>query len=96
VIYVPRQLGTLELTYQLAPGSSVNVIVTYLGDQFADSANTAIVRGHWLTSLTITWPIGGGLTLQAGLSNLFDVSYQESLGFPEPGRRYFVTATTSL
>ncbi len=96
VIYVPRQLGTLELTYRLAPGSSVNVIVSYLGDQFADSANTSTVPGHWLTSLTVTWPIGGGLALQAGVSNLFDVSYQESLGFPEPGRRYFVTATTSL
>jgi vitamin B12 transporter len=96
VIYVPRQLGTLDLTYQLAPGSSVNVIVSYLGDQFADTANTTSVPGHWLTSLTTTWPIGGGLTLQAGVSNLFDVSYQESLGFPEPGRRYYVTATTSL
>ena len=96
VIYVPRQLGTLELIYQLAPGSSVNVIVSYLGDQFANTANTSTVPGHWLTSLTVTWPLGGGLALQAGVSNLFDISYQESLGFPEPGRRYFATATTSL
>jgi vitamin B12 transporter len=95
VIYVPRQMGNLELTYQLSPGS-LNLILSYIGDQFADPANTTVVPGHWLTSLTVTWPLAAGLALEAGVINLFDVPYQETLGFPEPGRRLFVTATTSL
>jgi outer membrane cobalamin receptor len=92
IIYAPHHLATLELTYQLAPGTDVNASVNYVGDRFD---NTTRVPGYWLTSLTITWPIGG-IKLQAGVINLFDVPYQESLGFPEPGRRYFVTATTSF
>ncbi len=96
VIYVPRSLGNLELTYQPAPGTTLNAIVSYVGDRFADAANTQIVPGYWLTALTATWTAGGGWTIQAGVQNLFDVVYQESLGFPEPGRRYFVAATKSF
>ncbi len=96
VVYVPRHLGNLELTYQVAPGSSLNVVVSYIGDRFNDPANTIPVPGYWVTSFTATWTVGGGFAIQAGVANLFDVSYQESLGFPEPGRRYFVTATKTL
>lgn len=96
VIYVPRMLGNLELTYRVAPGMTLNAIVSYAGDRFANAGNTMMVPGYWLTSLTATWPIGSGFTVQAGVINLFDVVYQESLNFPEPGRRYFMTVTKSF
>ena len=96
VIYVPRSLGNLELTYGFAPEAGVTVIVSYVGDRFADPANSMPVPGYWLTSLTVTWPAGGGFAIQAGVVNLFNATYQESLGFPEPGRRYFVVATKSF
>jgi outer membrane receptor protein involved in Fe transport len=95
VIYVPRSLGNLELAYQVTPGSTITAIVSYVGDRFNDPANTQVVPGYWLTSLSITWG-AGEFKIQAGVINLFDVSYQESLGFPEPGRRYFVSATKSF
>jgi vitamin B12 transporter len=96
VIDVPRTLGNLEIDYQAAPGATVALIVGYAGDIFADAANTIVVPGYWLTSLTATWPVPGGYRLQAGVANLFDVQYQETLGFPEPGRRFFVTAGKSF
>jgi len=96
VVYVPRTLGNLELTYEVDPGTTLNVILSYVGDRFANAANTLVVPGYWLTALTATWNAGGGLTIQAGVQNLFDVVYQESLGFPEPGRRYFVAATKNF
>lgn len=96
VIYVPRSLGNVEITYRLAPGTTLGVLVSYVGDRFADAANTALVPGYWLTHLTATWAGPEGWQLQAGVSNLFDVTYQETLGFPEPGRRYFLTAAKSF
>jgi len=96
VIYVPRHLANLELTYQLAQGSSLNVIVSYVGDRFANASNTLLVPGYWLTAFTATWNAGSGVTIQAGIANAFDVPYQESLGFPEPGRRFFATVTMSF
>ena len=96
VIYIPHSLGNLELTYRMGPEAGVTVIVSAVGDRFADPANTMPVSGYWLTSLTVTVPVGGGYALQAGIANLFDQSYQESLNFPEPGRRYFVVATKSF
>ncbi len=96
VIYVPRTMGNLGLTYLTGAGGTINAIVSYVGDRFADTGNTLIVPGYWLTALTVTWPVGGGYTVQAGVINLFDVTYQESLNFPEPGRRYFMTVTKTL
>jgi vitamin B12 transporter len=92
VIDVPRTLANLEVDYEAAPGATVALIVGYSGDIFADAANTIVVPGYVLTSLTVTWPVPGGYRLQAGVANLFDVQYQQTLGFPEPGRRFFVTA----
>jgi outer membrane cobalamin receptor len=96
VVYVPRSLGNLELIYKAGPRTTLGTIVSYVGDRFADAANTQVVPGYWLTSLVATWAVGDGWQLQAGVANLFDVVYQESLGFPEPGRRYFVTGTKTF
>jgi vitamin B12 transporter len=96
VIYIPRSLGSLELTYGFGPQAGVTLLVSAVGDRFADPANTMRVSGYWLTSLTVTWPVGDGYAVQAGIANVFDQAYQESLGFPEPGRRYFVVASKSF
>lgn len=96
IVYVPRSLGNLELIHQIAPAGSLSAIVSYAGDRFADTANATRVPGYWLTSLTTTWTVGDGYALQAGVANLFDVVYQESLNFPEPGRRYFMTLTKNF
>ncbi len=98
VIYIPRQLANVELAYHWAPGSAVTVIVSYVGDRFSDTANTQLGRlpGYWLVGLNVAWGLGDGYTLQAGANNLFDVSYQESLGFPEPGRTVYVGITKTL
>jgi vitamin B12 transporter len=96
VIYVPRSLGNLEVIYRAAPRTTLSTIVSYVGDRFNDAANTQLVPGYWLTSLVATWTVVDGWQLQAGVANLFDVVYQETLGFPEPGRRFFVTGTKSF
>ena len=96
VIYVPRTLGNLEVTYQAAPGATVALILGYSGDMFADEANTTVLPGYWLTSVTVTWPVGGGYRVQAGVVNAFDVQYQDQQGFAEPGRRFFVTVGKSF
>jgi vitamin B12 transporter len=96
VVDVPRTLGNLEVDYQAAPGATVALVVEYAGDIFADAANTTVVPGYVLTSITATWPLPGGYRVQAGVVNLFDVQYQETPGFPEPGRRVFVAASKSF
>ncbi|HKV45925.1 MAG TPA: TonB-dependent receptor [bacterium] len=90
VIYIPRQQANVELTYQWARGNTVTALLSYVGDRFADPANTSKVPGYWLTGITASWALDNGYTLQVGVENLFDVQYQESLGFPEPGRSVFL------
>jgi len=90
VIYIPRQLANVEVSYRWAPGSTATAIVSYVGDRFNDPANRQRVPGYWLVGLNVAWGLGEGYTLQAGVNNLFDVSYQESLNFPEPGRTVYM------
>ncbi|HET9000197.1 MAG TPA: TonB-dependent receptor [bacterium] len=90
VIYIPRQLANVEVSYRWAPGSTATAIVSYVGDRFNDPANKERVPGYWLVGLNVAWGFAAGYTLQAGVNNLFDVSYQESLHFPEPGRTVYM------
>jgi outer membrane cobalamin receptor len=96
VVYAPRQLANLEVSYAASPATRVGVIVSYVGDRFNDPANLQLVPGYWLTSLTVTQSLGGGFTVQAGVANLFDVPYQVTLGFPEPGTTYFISASKTF
>ncbi len=90
VVYRPRQQANVELSYQWASGDAVTVIVSYVGDRFDDAANTQPVPGYWLIGLNAMWALGDGFALQAGVNNLLDARYQESLNFPEPGRTVYV------
>lgn len=96
VIYVPRAIGNLEVDYQPARAATIALIVGYSGDTFADAANTIVLPGYWLTSVTVTWPFAEGYRVQAGVANVFDVQYQDAQGFAEPGRRLFVTVAKSF
>ncbi len=96
VIYIPRQQANVELSYHWAPGSAVAVIVSYVGDRFANPANTLLVPGYWLVGLTATLAAGEGYSIQAGINNIFDVNYQESLNFPEPGRTVYFGVTKTF
>jgi vitamin B12 transporter len=95
VIDVPRSLANLEVIYQAAPGTTIALVAGYTGDTFEDAANTTVVPGYWLTSLVVTWP-AGPYKIQAGVENVFDVQYQSSFGYPEPGRTVFVTVGHSF
>jgi outer membrane cobalamin receptor len=96
VIYVPRQMANLEVLYSFSAKTRVDVTVGYVGDRFNDPANTQVVPGYWLTSITVNQAIGGGFGLQLGVANLFDVPYQATLDFPEPGRTFFVNLTAGF
>ncbi|TMI86798.1 MAG: TonB-dependent receptor [Bacillati bacterium ANGP1] len=90
VIYIPRQQGNVEVSYQWAPGDAVTAVVSYVGNRFANTANSQPVPGYWLIGLNAAWALGDAFALQAGVNNLLDVRYQESLNFPEPGRTVYV------
>jgi len=96
MIYVPRSIGNLEIAYQPAPAATIALIVGYSGDTFADTANTIVLPGYWLTSVTVTWPFAEGYRVQAGVVNAFDIQYQDAQGFAEPGRRLFVMVGRSF
>jgi vitamin B12 transporter len=86
VIYVPRQQANLEVSYAWAPGSAITAVVTYQSDRFTDAANTMSLPAYWLVGINASWALGDGLSVEAGVTNLFNIAYQETAGFPEPGR----------
>ena len=72
VIYVPRQTANFEAIYSLSPTSRVDVTVSYVGDQFNDAANTQLVTGYWLTSITYNQILGDGWACRSEPGDLFN------------------------
>jgi iron complex outermembrane receptor protein len=60
-----------------------------------NTAGTLYFRtgSYVLANMTVEYDITDHLTLGAGVKNAFDTLYSLTAGFPEPGRRFFLTAS---
>lgn len=85
----PRYAGAVVLTARLSAGASVTGSAIYVGDRFADSANTIRLPGYFTAGLSAQAPIAPGLFARATVSNLFDARYEPVQGYPSPGRSVF-------
>jgi iron complex outermembrane receptor protein len=65
------------------------------------SSSTRSEYGYMTSAFTLVnlngaYIIMKGLTVRAGVNNLFDENYEYTVGYPNPGRRYFANLTYSF
>lgn len=86
----PRLSGSLSLTRGLRGGASLAASAVFVGERFADAANTLRLPAHMTAGLTAQVPVSDALLLRASIQNLFDARYEPVQGYPAPGRTVFV------
>jgi outer membrane receptor protein involved in Fe transport len=98
--YAPGHLLRANLSHIGSNGSRAALTLTSVGDQQGSDNNSAdfFLAGYTVVDASVEWPIGSGLSVGAGLNNLFDARYAARVrpggggGF-DPGlpRNFFVS-----
>jgi outer membrane receptor for Fe3+-dicitrate len=91
--YTPGDKATLEGKYDFASGFSPYVSLLYVGNQYFYTKNNvtpvqkAKLNDYTLVAVKLSQKVWDNrATLYIGVSNLFDVNYETSYGFPQAGR----------
>jgi vitamin B12 transporter len=100
----PRHMASLAANYAFADGrGNVNLDVNYNGAQLDSffpppffGLEYVELDDFTLVDLAASWKLSSHLELTGRVSNLFDVDYEEVLGFAPPGRGFFIGLRSSL
>jgi vitamin B12 transporter len=93
LLHEPRWTGGARLTFR--PDERLCLRVEARGtsrsfDEQFPVPDRDVVEGYGLLGVAGSWRVRGGLTLRARLDNLADRSYETFIGFPGPGRSFWV------
>jgi outer membrane cobalamin receptor len=86
---LPQHRLNLAATATILLGTRVRYDFSAL-DERTTYVPDLVLAPYRYHSLTLSRAFGGGLTLHLELLNLTDVSYEDELGYPAPGRRFTV------
>ena len=93
LLHEPRWTGGVRLTWQPDERLSLRVqarAVSGSYDQQIPVPDRDTVDGYSLVGLAGSWRVHDGWTLRARLDNLADRSYETLIGFPGPGRSFWL------
>lgn len=91
--YRPRDTVTLEAQYTCSFGTALYAGVRYVGNQYTYNEIATLKKrmdDFTVVDLKLSQAfLENTLKLYAGVNNLFDEDYEESYGFPRPGRALY-------
>ncbi|MDR0499130.1 MAG: TonB-dependent receptor, partial [Holophagales bacterium] len=77
---------------KIEPVKQLNVIASLECQDNVWDTNTGRLAGYTTANLTIGYMLAKDIQIEGGFSNILDKNYQQTLGFPLPGRTWFVNA----
>lgn len=93
-LYEPRHRANLTWIAPVGERTTLGVAVVYVGERFADQANTVRLPAYVTVNAAVRHRLASGaVTLK--VENLFDAAYQPISGYPAPGRAVFVSFASS-
>ncbi|WP_027128657.1 TonB-dependent receptor [Fusobacterium perfoetens] len=96
---VPEHRFTLGAKYDFTPKFNINGEVVYNGESYLDNNNeTGKKDSYIVTNIRFNYNTDNGLSLFAGINNIFNEDYYESVSFtkgeylydPAPERNYYI------
>ena len=89
--YAPQHQLNTGVTYRDVSGLTTNFAVKYVGERYADLANSIKLAGYTVVDMSLSREFRNWI-VKLDIENLFDEDYAESYGlsdvYPMPGRRY--------
>lgn len=92
----PHHTLNLRGEVPLGPVILVPSLLARSSQDTSDLGGGAPIDGYVLTNLKGAWRVTDQVSLEAGVTNLFDKSYEFDLGFPAAGREFFLSVKASL
>jgi vitamin B12 transporter len=93
LLHIPRWSGGARLSWQPRPALQLRVqsraTEGYLDVQYPVPERDS-VDGYGLLGAAVSWRVRSGLSLRARADNLTDRDYETLIGFPGPGRSFWV------
>jgi len=97
--YASNLQGNLGVNIKGYGKIGCDLLVKYVGERYADLANTTSLAPYTVVDLAVTKQLGR-FDLKLAIDNLFNQSYAESYGFtdvyPMPGRRYNISVKCGI
>ena len=103
---VPTHKFTLGAKYDFTPNFNINGEMIYTGDSYINNDNLSGKRGSYtVTNIRTGYSFDNGLSIYAGINNLFDKKYYDSVNYdkddgytydPAAERNYYVGFRYSL
>lgn len=91
--YRPRDIFSMEARYTCPFGTSLYASLQYVANQYAYNDDASLKKrmdDFTVVDLKISHPFpDNNLSVYVGVNNLFDEDYEESYGFPRPGRTLY-------
>lgn len=90
--YHPNHTGLVYVGYR-TPQFDIRTELQQVGDKFSDSANTKVIDGYTLLSVSGNYYISPRLSINTRVNNLTNETYQTIEGYNQKGINSFVSLT---
>lgn len=89
LIYRPRHLYKLRLTYSPLPKYELGLSTIYKTKRFANATNTSILGNYFVVNPNFSYKINDRAQVLFEAKNIFDEDYQEERDYSMPGRAFY-------
>ena len=86
---LPKHKAFLYVDYKITPKLSAYLSQYISSGKYVLSEEETRLAGFGVTNLKLTYEPIENLSIEAGVSNLFDKNYEYDEGYPEEGRVFF-------
>jgi len=86
---LPKHKAFLYVDYKITPKLSAYMSQYISSGKYVLSKEETRLAGFGVTNLKLTYEPIENLSVEAGVSNLFDKNYEYDEGYPEEGRVFF-------
>ncbi|MCP3668038.1 MAG: TonB-dependent receptor [Gammaproteobacteria bacterium] len=94
----PKWKGNAGASWQANNNWHARLDAHYSGEFFDSSVPTGMIKmpSYWRLDAVANWNVTNNLDINFKIQNLLDDDFEESIGFPNPGRQAYITLNAHL
>ena len=93
---IPRQLGSIDMTWIATAQLSLSAGARYASDRFDDVYNATLLKSYGLIDLRADYALNERISLYGRIENVGDTRYETAANYGQVGRRVWIGIHTRL